>query len=130
MASEERTRGSKYEKYIFTTMNANVLSRKSAILQRENELLRERLSTVYGSNDPRLQESGISTSPSDAHVSHSPMSRHENQDQGEQRPEVNALQVTPLHVLIPLGTSLSDTLPRSLGGMNLEPKEIDDIFAL
>ncbi|TVY52530.1 Regulatory protein LEU3, partial [Lachnellula cervina] len=103
---------------------------KSAILQRENDLLRERLSTVYGANDPRLQESGISTSPSDAVVSHSPTSRHESQDQSEQRQEDNTLQVASLHTPIPLGASLSDTLPRSLGGVNLEPKEIDDIFAL
>lgn len=101
--------------------------RKSEILQRENDLLRERLSTVYGANDPRLQASSNST-PSDAHGSHSPMSsmdRHENMDQAE-RSDANVLQVAPM----PLGTGLSDTLPRTLGGVNLEPKEIDEIFAL
>ncbi|TVY46941.1 Regulatory protein [Lachnellula occidentalis] len=63
-------------------------------------------------------------------MSHSPTSRHESQDQGEQRQEDNALQVAPLHAPISLGASPSDTLPRSLGEVNLEPKEIDDIFAL
>jgi hypothetical protein len=108
------------------------LSRKSAILQRENELLRERLSTVYGSNDPRLLNTGSSRSPSEAVVSHSPQSsrsRHETQDQ-EQRLEPNALQVTPAHVPIQLVPGLSDTIPRTLGGVNLEPKEIDEIFQL
>jgi hypothetical protein len=57
------------------------------------------------------------------------MSRHGTQDQ-EQRPETNLLQVTPVHVPLQLGPSLSDTLPRTLGGVNLEPKEIDEIFQL
>lgn len=107
------------------------LSRKSAILQRENELLRARLSTVYGSNDPRILDGVSASSPSEAVTSHSPLSssRHDNPDQ-EQRPEINALQVTPVHVPMQLGPSFSDTLPRTLGGVNLEPKEIDEIFQL
>lgn len=59
----------------------------------------------------------------------SSMSRLESQDR-EQRPQTHALQITPLHVPMSLENGINDTLPRSLGGVDLEAKEIDEIFAL
>ncbi|TVY84666.1 Regulatory protein LEU3 [Lachnellula suecica] len=81
--------------------------------------------------DRRLHDTGNSASPSDGLTSHSPLSplsRHD-QDHGEQQGEL-PLQVAPLLAPMPLGPTLSDTLPRTLGGVNLEPKEIDEIFTL
>ncbi|KAH6676544.1 hypothetical protein B0J14DRAFT_560838 [Halenospora varia] len=101
---------------------------KSAILQRENQLLRERLSLANASTGSR-----ISTSPSEAEISHSPqsaMSRQGNVDFRAPDPVPESFHQNSFNMPVTLQPTTSSTLSRILGGIQLEPQEIDELFAL
>jgi hypothetical protein len=107
-------------------MSLLTFRRKSAILARENQLLREQLNSVYSHSDRRP-----STSPSDAIASRSPLSAFSGLENHEPRvqlpyPEINRDPVPPAAAPLDIGT----TLPRSLDDVMLAHTEIDEIFAL
>lgn len=58
----------------------------------------------------------------------STLSRQGTQDQVE--PQISGSQSEPANIPMQLSENLSDTLSRTLGGITLESKEIDEIFTL
>ncbi|KAG9235845.1 hypothetical protein BJ875DRAFT_256512 [Amylocarpus encephaloides] len=101
---------------------------KSAILQREVQILRDRLNSVYSQSDSR-----VSASPSEAMASHSPLSPISglgSHDTGSQlpRPSTSLTELGDEH--IPVITASTSTISRTLDDIVLGPQEIDELFAL
>ena len=126
MGSKERISGSQFLNH--TTLMETYLTsfRKSAILARENQLLREQLNSVYAHGEQKS-----SASPSDAITSHSPRSPMSGRESHDPRvhlpdPDITREPLPPAAPPIDIGT----TLPRSLDDVMLAYTEIDELFAL